>query len=153
MDTDQRMSGAASQVLMLLRITFTVAPILFGIDKFFNWSVYWPKYLAPWINHIVPGSGQDMMYVVGVIEIIAGLAVALLPRFGGPLVTAWLFGIIINTLTNNPPRYYDIALRDFGLMLAALALTRLAWAAYAPQRNSARVDTRSTTPSSASTRV
>jgi hypothetical protein len=120
--------GAAYQAFWLLRIGFTAAPILFGIDKFFNWTVHWPDYLAGWINNIVPGSGQDFMYFVGGVEIAAGLIVAVAPVIGAPLVAAWLAGIIVNLLTNNPPEYYDIALRDFGLMLGALTLARLAWA-------------------------
>jgi hypothetical protein len=119
---------AARDAYRLLRIGFTVAPILFGLDKFFNWTVHWPDYLAPWINNIVPGSGQDFMYFVGGVEIVAGLVVAVAPVIGAPLVSAWLAGIVVNLLTNNPPEYYDIALRDFGLLLAALTLTRLAWA-------------------------
>jgi hypothetical protein len=119
---------AARDAYRLLRIGFTVAPILFGLDKFFNWTVHWPDYLAPWINNIVPGSGQDFMYFVGAVEIVAGLTVAVVPVIGAPLVSAWLAGIVVNLLTNNPPEYYDIALRDFGLFLAALALGRLAWA-------------------------
>jgi hypothetical protein len=120
--------AAAFQAFWLLRIGFTVAPILFGVDKFFNWTVHWPDYLAGWINNIMPGSAQDFMYFVGAVEIAAGLIVAVAPVIGAPLVAAWLAGIVINLLTNNPPQYYDIALRDFGLMLAALTLTRLAWA-------------------------
>lgn len=112
------------QAYLVLRTAFTVAPIVFGLDKFTNWLVDWPQYLAPWINDIVPGSGQDTMYVVGVVEIIAGLTVAVLPRFGAWLVAAWLGGIILNLLTI--PDYYDIALRDFGLLLAASALGLLA---------------------------
>jgi uncharacterized membrane protein YphA (DoxX/SURF4 family) len=119
---------AAVQSLWLLRIGFTAAPILFGLDKFFNWTVHWPDYLAGWINDIAPGSGQDFMHFVGVVEIVAGLAVAVAPRIGGPLVAAWLAGIVVNLLTVNPPEYYDIALRDFGLLLGALTLSRLAWA-------------------------
>ena len=119
---------AAFQAFWLLRIGFTVAPILFGVDKFFNWSVHWPDYLAGWINNIVPGSGQDFMYVVGGIEIAAGLLVAVAPRIGAFVVAGWLFGIVINLLTKNAPQYYDIALRDFGLMLGALTLGRLALA-------------------------
>ena len=126
-ETD-RIRTAASQSFWLLRIGFAVAPILFGLDKFFNWTVHWPDYLAGWINGIVPGSAQDFMYVVGVVEITAGVIVAVAPRIGGPLVAAWLAGIVLNLLTNNPPQYYDIALRDFGLLLAALTLSRLAWA-------------------------
>jgi uncharacterized membrane protein YphA (DoxX/SURF4 family) len=122
------MAKAAYQGFWLLRIGFTVAPILFGLDKFFNWSVDWPDYLAGWVNDIVPGSGQDWMYVVGGIEIAAGLLVAIAPRIGAFVVAAWLGGIVINLLTKNAPEYYDIALRDFGLMLGALTLGRLAWA-------------------------
>src|SRR3989440_12660766 len=121
-------SAAAHQAFWLLRIAYTVAPILFGVDKFFNWSVHWPDYLAGWINSIVPGSGQDFMYVVGAIEIVAGLLVAFAPRIGAFVVAGWLAGIVINLLTNDAPQYYDIALRDFGLMLGALTLGRLALA-------------------------
>jgi uncharacterized membrane protein YphA (DoxX/SURF4 family) len=119
---------AARQVFWLLRLAFTVAPILFGIDKFFNWTVDWPDYLAGWVNDIVPGSGQDFMYVVGGVEIAAGLLVAVAPEIGAFVVAAWLGGIVVNLLTKNPPEYYDIALRDFGLMLGALALARLSLA-------------------------
>ncbi|MCW8379268.1 hypothetical protein [Streptomyces justiciae] len=112
------------QAFAILRIGFTVAPILFGLDKFTNWLVDWPGYLAPWIDDIVPGSAQQAMYAVGVIEIVAGLVVAVAPRFGGWLVAGWLAGIIVNLLTI--PDYYDIALRDFGLLLGAVALARLA---------------------------
>src|SRR3954447_5687200 len=119
---------AAPQAVWLLRIAFTVAPILFGLDKFFNWSVDWPDYLAGWINDIAPGSGQDFMYFVGGVEIVAGLLVLLAPRIGSFVVAAWLAGIVINLLTNDPPQFYDIALRDFGLMLGALTLGRLALA-------------------------
>ncbi len=117
-------SNAGYQAFVLLRAAFVVAPIAFGLDKFFNVMVDWPLYLAPWINDIAPGSGQDFMYLVGVIEIVAGVAVALKPRYGAYLVAGWLAGIVINLLTASG--FYDIALRDFGLMLAALALARLA---------------------------
>jgi hypothetical protein len=118
------LSDPGYQAFLLLRTGFTVAPILFGLDKFTNWMVDWPIYLAPWINDIVPGSGQDAMYAVGVVEILAGLVVAVAPRFGGLLVAAWLAGIIVNLL--SIPDFYDIALRDFGLLIGALALSRLA---------------------------
>jgi len=111
---------------MLLRLAFTVAPIAFGLDKFFDVMVDWPQYLAPWINDILPGDGGDAMHIVGVVEIAAGLAVAIKPRYGALLVAGWLFGIIVNLLTLSG--YYDVALRDFGLMLGALTLARLAWA-------------------------
>jgi uncharacterized membrane protein YphA (DoxX/SURF4 family) len=113
----------AAQAFWLLRIAFTVAPIAFGLDKFFNVMVDWPQYLAPWINDIAPGSGQDFMYVVGAIEILAGLIVAIRPRIGAYVVAAWLAGIIFNLLTLSG--YYDVALRDFGLLLGALTLGRL----------------------------
>jgi uncharacterized membrane protein YphA (DoxX/SURF4 family) len=118
-------ADAGYQAFLMLRVGFALAPILFGLDKFFNVLVHWPMYLAPWINNIAPGSGQDFMYFVGVVEIVAGLAVALKPRYGAPLVVLWLFGIIVNLLSYSG--YYDIALRDFGLMIGALTLTRLAW--------------------------
>jgi uncharacterized membrane protein YphA (DoxX/SURF4 family) len=111
------------QAFLILRTGFTLAPILFGLDKFTNLLVDWPAYLAPWINDLVPGSAQAAMYAVGVIEIVAGIAVALAPRFGGWLVAGWLAGIIVNLLTI--PGHYDIALRDFGLLLGAVALARL----------------------------
>jgi uncharacterized membrane protein YphA (DoxX/SURF4 family) len=123
---------ARYQAFALLRLTFTVAPIAFGLDKFFNVMVDWPTYLAPWINDIAPGSGQDFMYFVGVVEILAGVAVALKPRYGAYLVAAWLAGIVINLLTASG--FYDVALRDFGLMLAALTLARLASIYDAPLR-------------------
>jgi uncharacterized membrane protein YphA (DoxX/SURF4 family) len=117
-------SDPAYQGYTLLRVGFAVAPILCGIDKFANVLVDWEQYLAPWINNIVPGDASDAMYAVGVVEILAGVAVALKPRYGAYLVAAWLGGIIVNLLTYSG--YYDIAMRDFGLMLAALTLARLA---------------------------
>ena len=114
----------AFQAFLLLRIAFTVAPILFGIDKFANVMVDWTQYLAPWINDIIPGSASTAMHLVGIVEIVAGLIVALRPRYGAYIVAAWLAGIIINLLTLSG--YYDVALRDFGLMLGALTLGRLA---------------------------
>ena len=119
-------ADAGYQAYLLLRVAFTIAPIAFGIDKFFNVMVDWPQYLAPWINDIVPGNGHDAMHLVGFVEIAAGLIVAIKPRYGAPLVAAWLAGIIVNLLTL--PGYYDVALRDFGLMLGALTLARLAFA-------------------------
>jgi uncharacterized membrane protein YphA (DoxX/SURF4 family) len=122
--TDKLRDDSAYQAFLLLRIAFTVAPILFGLDKFFNVMVDWETYLAPWINDIIPGSASTAMHLVGVIEIVAGVFVALKPRYGAYVVAAWLAGIIINLLTYSG--YYDIALRDFGLMLGALTLARLA---------------------------
>jgi uncharacterized membrane protein YphA (DoxX/SURF4 family) len=126
-DVDRSRSDALAgrQAFQILRAAFTVAPIAFGLDKFFNVMVDWPQYLAPWVNDIAPGSGQDLMYVVGVVEILAGLVVALKPRYGSLLVAGWLGGIVFNLLTYSG--YYDVALRDFGLLLGALALARLAF--------------------------
>jgi uncharacterized membrane protein YphA (DoxX/SURF4 family) len=120
------------QAFAMLRLAFIIAPIAFGVDKFFNVMVDWPQYLAPWINDIAPGSGQDFMYFVGGTEILAGLIVALKPRYGAYIVAGWLGGIVVNLLTHSG--YYDIALRDFGLMLAALTLARLASVYDAPLR-------------------
>src|SRR5688500_553091 len=119
-------SDAGHDAFLILRLAFTVAPIAFGLDKFFDVMVDWEQYLAPWINDIVPGDAGDAMHIVGVVEILAGLLVAVVPRFGAPLVAAWLAGIIVNLLTLSG--YYDVALRGFGLLLGALTLTRLAWA-------------------------
>jgi uncharacterized membrane protein YphA (DoxX/SURF4 family) len=121
----------AYQAFLVLRTGFTVAPVLFGLDKFANLMTYWPRYLAHWIDAIVPGTAQQDMYVVGVVEVVAGLAVALAPRIGAWLVAAWLAGIIVDLLTG--PGFYDIALRDFGLLVAAVALARLA-VRYTPGR-------------------
>jgi uncharacterized membrane protein YphA (DoxX/SURF4 family) len=121
---------AGYQAYLMLRLAYTVAPIAFGLDKFFNVLVDWPIYLAPWINDIAPGSGQDFMYFVGVVEILAGVLVAFKPRYGAPVVAAWLAGIILDLLT--VPGFYDVALRDFGLLLGALTLARLALSYDAP---------------------
>jgi hypothetical protein len=120
---------ARFQAYALLRTGFAVAPILFGLDKYFEVLVDWPIYLAPWINDVAPGSAQDFMYFVGAVEILAGVVVAVKPRYGAYLVAAWLGGIIVNLLSHSG--YYDIALRDFGLLIGALALGRLA-AVYDP---------------------
>ena len=114
----------AFHAFILLRTVFTIAPIAFGLDKFSNWLVDWSSYLAPWINDIVPGNADQAMYVVGVIEIAAGLLVAFAPRIGAYVVVLWLAGIIVNLLTLHD--FYDVALRDFGLLVGALALGRLA---------------------------
>jgi hypothetical protein len=118
-----RIAEPAFQAYLLLWVVFALAPILFGLDKFAGVMVDWEQYLAPWINDIVPGNAADAMHVVGVIEIVAGLVVALAPRYGALLVAAWLGGIILNLLTLSG--YYDVALRDFGLLVGALALWRL----------------------------
>ncbi|MDQ3756294.1 MAG: hypothetical protein M3394_00355 [Actinomycetota bacterium] len=123
---EPRLDNPAFQAFALLRVGFTVAPILFGLDKFLDWLVDWRIYLAPEINDLVPGNAHQALLAVGVVEIVAGLVVAVRPKFGGYLVAAWLAGIITNLLLQAD--FYDIALRDFGLLLAALTLARLATA-------------------------
>jgi hypothetical protein len=126
-----------AQAFMLLRIAFTVAPILFGLDKFAGvLTDDWTKYLAPEFNDILPGSAQDAMHLVGAIEIVAGLIVLVAPRFGALVVAAWLGGIILSLLLVGG--YGDIALRDFGLLLGALTLARLA-SAYSGGRSDPHV--------------
>jgi uncharacterized membrane protein len=116
-------SNPARQAFLLLRTVFTVAPILFGLDKFTHLLADWTMYLAPVATAVVPLPAQTIMYVVGVVEILAGIAVAVRPRFGSMLVAVWLLGIIITLLLLGS--FFDVALRDFGLLVAALALNRL----------------------------
>jgi hypothetical protein len=115
----------ADRAFLLLRTVFTIAPIAFGLDKFAGLLTDWERYLAPWINDLVPGSAHDAMLAVGVIEVVAGVVVAVAPRFGALLVAGWLGGIILNLVTMG--EYYDVALRDFGLLVGALALAVLAF--------------------------
>lgn len=122
-------SDPAYQAYWFLRLGFIAAPILFGLDKFAHVLVDWDLYLASEFTDLFDASAHNLMYAVGVIEIVAGLVVAVRPRFGGVLVAAWLGGIIVNLLLMAD--YYDVALRDFGLLLAALSLARLA-SAFSP---------------------
>lgn len=122
--TGQRLADPSFQAFALLRTVFTIAPIVFGLDKFTNLLTEWTTYLAPWINDVVPGSAATDMRLVGVVEIVAGLLVAVAPRIGAYVVAAWLLGIIVNLLTLSG--FYDVALRDFGLLVGALALGSLA---------------------------
>jgi len=119
---EKRLTNPVYQAYQLLHFGFTVAPIIAGLDKYFDKLVNWDMYLAPWIAHIVGNTHAFMMFA-GAVEIVAGIVVAVRPRWGGYLVALWLFGIIINLLMLSG--YYDIALRDFGLFLGALALARL----------------------------
>lgn len=113
----------ARQAFLLLRTVFTVAPIIFGLDKFTNILADWTIYLAPQATADVPLSAQTFMYIVGAVEIAAGLLVAVRPQVGSLVVAAWLAGIIINLLLLGS--FLDVALRDFGLLAGALALNRL----------------------------
>jgi uncharacterized membrane protein YphA (DoxX/SURF4 family) len=116
-------SRPAYQAYQILHAGFTIAPIIAGFDKFFDRLVDWETYLAPSISNALPMTPHAFMMVIGAVEIVAGLLVLLRPRIGGYVVAAWLFGIIANLLMVSG--YYDIALRDFGLALGALALARL----------------------------
>ena len=118
-----RPRDAAYQGYQILHWAFVAAPTLAGLDKFFHVLTNWDQYLAPAIEKILPFSGHTFMLIVGVIELIAALVVAVKPRIGAYVVAAWLAGIIINLLILSG--FYDVALRDFGLMLGALALARL----------------------------
>jgi uncharacterized membrane protein YphA (DoxX/SURF4 family) len=117
----------AYSAYLALRTVFTIAPIVMGLDKFFNLLTHphhWSMYLAGWIDDLVPGTADQCMYLVGIIEIVAGVLVAVAPRWGAWVVAAWLVGIIIDLVTG--PGFYDVALRDFGLLVGAVALARLA---------------------------
>jgi uncharacterized membrane protein YphA (DoxX/SURF4 family) len=117
------MSSPAHQAFRILHFGFTVAPILAGLDKFFHLLVNWDQYVPGMVARVSPIQPHTLMFVVGVIEIVAGIGVALKPRIFAYIVAAWLAVIIINLLLI--PGYFDIALRDFGLLLAALSLARL----------------------------
>ncbi|GAB3878485.1 hypothetical protein [Terrabacter terrigena] len=122
--TSAARSDATYQAYAVLRTAFTVAPIVFGLDKFPNLMVRWDQYLAPVLSNPLPVTPHQAMYAVGVIEVVAGIVVLLHPRLGALVVAVWLAGIIVNLLLI--PGFYDVALRDFGLLLAAVALQRLA---------------------------
>ena len=118
------MSNGSLDAFRILRLGFIVAPIVAGLDKFLHLLTDWDKYLAPVASKTLGIQPHTFMSIVGVVEIIAGITVAVKPRFGAYLVAAWLFGIIVNLILLGG--YLDVALRDFGLLLAALALARLA---------------------------
>jgi uncharacterized membrane protein YphA (DoxX/SURF4 family) len=119
----ENVSSGSYQAYQILRLAFTVAPIVAGLDKFLHLLVNWDQYLPSFVNRMVGGHGHELMLVVGVIEIVAGIGVALKPKIFAYVVTAWLVLIIANLLMI--PGYYDVALRDLGLALGALALARL----------------------------
>ena len=122
-DVEADVSGPTYEAYQILRTGFVVAPIVAGLDKFFNLLVNWEQYLPPFVNNMVGGYGHELMLAVGIIEIIAGLGVLFKPKVFAYVVSAWLLLIVVNLLMI--PGYYDVALRDFGLALAALALARL----------------------------
>ena len=124
--TTLNFDNPVGQAFWILRVVFTVAPIVSGLDKFFNIMVNWSDYLAPWIPNLIHVSPQTFMYGVGIVEICAGILVGLWPRYFAYVLMLWLWGIIVNLLTTG--QYYDVALRDFGLSIGALSLARLAYA-------------------------
>jgi hypothetical protein len=126
-------SEAGYEAYRILHLAFIVAPIVAGVDKFFNLLVNWEQYLPSFANRLLGGHGHEFMLVVGVIEIVAGLGVAFMPRIFAYVVSLWLLLIVVNLLMI--PGYYDVALRDFGLALAALALARLSQGVKPPSTN------------------
>ena len=120
---ETRVTSPGYQAYQILHLGFTVAPILAGLDKFFNLLVNWEQYLPPFVNRLTGGHGHELMLAVGVIEIVAGLGVWFKPKIFAYVVSAWLLLIVVNLLMI--PGYFDVALRDFGLSLGALALARL----------------------------
>lgn len=121
--TSESVSSPGYQAFQILRTGFTIAPIVAGLDKFLHLLVNWDQYLPSFVNNLTGGHGHELMLAVGVIEIVAGLGVAFKPRIFAYVVSAWLLLIVANLLMI--PGYFDVALRDFGLSLAALALARL----------------------------
>jgi hypothetical protein len=126
-----RIQDPGYQAYQILHVGFVVAPLVAGLDKFFHLLVDWDRYLAPFVPRLLGINGHTLMLAGGVVEIAASLLVAFKPRIGGYVVAAWLLGIVFNLLLI--PGYYDIALRDFGLALGALALARLSEAHEAAQ--------------------
>ena len=122
-DAKSRVSSPAYQAYQILRLGFIVAPIVAGLDKFFNLLVNWEQYLPPFVSRLTGDHGHELLLAVGIIEIVAGLGVAFKPRVFAYVVLGWLLLIVVNLLMI--PGYFDVALRDFGLALGALALARL----------------------------
>jgi hypothetical protein len=116
-------TSPAYQAYQVLHWAFVAAPVIAGLDKFAGLLTTWEKYLAPVTYLTLHITAHTFMMAVGAIEVTAGLVVALKPRLGAYVVAAWLAGIILNLLLLGT--YYDVALRDFGLLLGALALGRL----------------------------
>jgi uncharacterized membrane protein YphA (DoxX/SURF4 family) len=121
-------ANPAYQAYLALRTGFTVLPILMGADKFFNALVNWEQYLAPTIPRTIGVSPELFMRGVGVIEIGAGVLVAIVPRYAAYVVMVWLWLIIANLAMTG--HYWDVALRDFGLSVGAFVLGRLALAVH-----------------------
>ena len=123
LNAKEKVSNPSRQAYQILHLGFTVAPVVAGLDKFFQLLVNWDQYLPPFVNRMVGGHGHELMLAAGVIEVVAGLGVAFKPKVFAYVVAAWLLLIVVNLLMI--PGYFDVALRDFGLSLGALALARL----------------------------
>lgn len=122
-DEQTRVTSYGYQAYQILRLGFTVAPIAAGLDKFFHLLVDWDQYLPPFVDSLTGGRGHELMLAAGVVEVAAGIGVAFKPRVFAYVVSAWLLLVVVNLLMI--PGHFDVALRDFGLALGALALARL----------------------------
>lgn len=116
-------TSPSQQAFRILQFGFVAAPLLAGADKFFHLLVNWDQYMPSIVARLSPIDPHALMLAVGVIEIVAGIGVALKPRIFAHVVAAWFGIIIINLLLI--PGFFDVALRDLGLLLGALALGRL----------------------------
>jgi hypothetical protein len=116
-------NGCSKSACWILQIAFIAIPIIAGVDKYFNVLTDWSKYIAPWASNILQGYDWLFMYIVGAVEIAAGLGMIFLPRIFSYIVSAWLLLIAINLVSQGP--YYDVGLRDFGLCFSAAALATL----------------------------
>jgi uncharacterized membrane protein YphA (DoxX/SURF4 family) len=143
--TTLNLSNPVGQAFWILRVVFTVGPIMFGLDKFSNVMVQWSDYLAPWIPNLIHVSPQTFMYGVGVIEIAAGILVGLWPQYFAYFVTLWLLGVIVNLLSTG--QHFDIVLRDFGLSMSVLGLGRLGAAHQLEKHGPVEIETVNTQPS------
>lgn len=125
--SDQQFNPADDRAFHMLHAVYVLVPLLMGIDKFAHvLTDDWTRYLAPWMNSIIPGTANQAMHMVGIVEIIAGILIAIKPKYGAPVVAAWLAGIVVSLLSVGG--YGDIVLRDLALLGGALTLTTMAWA-------------------------
>jgi hypothetical protein len=125
---DQNIIHHSYAAYKTLYVGFIALPLIAGLDKYFNWLCDWSMYLSPLIKGLI--DGHSFMKAVGAVEILAGLLVMFNPRIGAFVVAVWLWAIIINLLTI--PAFLDVALRDLGLSLGALALANLSRAYFIP---------------------
>lgn len=112
------------QAFRILHIGYVLLPLIAGADKFVGLLADWEAYLAPVVTDTLGMDATTIMRIVGGVELVAAVLVLIRPGIGGYVVAAWLAVIIVNLLVLGD--FYDVALRDFGLLLGALALARLA---------------------------